>query len=266
MKNLIFIIACLLAVKVNGQNLIVEYLAEHKLAEQQYSVYLVDDVDGTYDINIFHTKFSDYSELLKDSDFLKSRIYINSLKKEDGVIYGARYHNKGKKVYKDTPPPIDWKISNETKTILGFPCKKATATFRGRKYTAWYTEDIAVSQGPWKLRGLPGLILAAKGGGGGIANSRALGIAGEQAVGLSGAKTAIQVGGRTKIPDALTRTTLTEVKNVKSLSFTRQLRDFHTYSQQNGLDFILYTRPNTTLSGPLQQAINNGSIIHRFIP
>ncbi|MGJ1409072.1 putative toxin [Sphingobacterium thalpophilum] len=96
---------------------------------------------------------------------------------------------------------------------------------------------------------------------GGIANSRALGLAGEQAVGLSGAKTAIQVGGRTRIPDALTRTTLTEVKNVKSLSFTRQLRDFHTYSQQNGLDFILYTRPNTTLSGPLQQAISNGSII-----
>ncbi|MCB9082408.1 MAG: hypothetical protein H6555_11935 [Lewinellaceae bacterium] len=101
---------------------------------------------------------------------------------------------------------------------------------------------------------------------GGVANSRALGLAGEQAVGLSGAKTSIQVGGRTRIPDALTRTTLTEVKNVKSLSFTRQLRDFHTYSQQNGLDFILYTRPNTTLSRPLQQAINNGSIIHRFIP
>ncbi|MFC3198298.1 DUF6443 domain-containing protein [Parapedobacter deserti] len=101
---------------------------------------------------------------------------------------------------------------------------------------------------------------------GGVANARALGMAGEQAVGLSGAKTAIQVGGKTRIPDALTRTTLTEVKNVKSLSFTRQLRDFHTYSQQNGLDFILYTRPNTTLSGPLQQAINNGSIIHRFIP
>lgn len=85
-------------------------------------------------------------------------------------------------------------------------------------------------------------------------------------MGLSGQKTAIQVGGRTRIPDALTRTTLTEVKNVKSLSFTQQLRDFHIYSQQNELNFILYTRPNTTLSGPLQQAINNGSIIHTFIP
>ncbi|WP_143053817.1 putative toxin [Parapedobacter koreensis] len=100
----------------------------------------------------------------------------------------------------------------------------------------------------------------------GIANSRALGVAGEQSVGLSGTKTAIQIGGRTRIPDALTRTTLTEVKNVKTLSFTSPLRDFLAYSQQNGLDFVLYTRPNTVLSGPLQQAINNGLIIHRFIP
>lgn len=83
---------------------------------------------------------------------------------------------------------------------------------------------------------------------------------------MSGPKMAIQIGGRTRIPDALTRTTLTEVKNVKSLSFTRQLKDFYTYAKQNGLDFILYTRPNTTLSGPLQEAINSGSIIHRFIP
>jgi hypothetical protein len=98
------------------------------------------------------------------------------------------------------------------------------------------------------------------------ATARSLGIAGERAVGITGPKTAINVAGRTRIPDAMTRTTLTEVKNVKSLSFTRQLRDFHSFSQQTGRDFILYTRPNTTLSGPLQNAINQGTIIHRYIP
>lgn len=76
------------------------------------------------------------------------------------------------------------------------------------------------------------------------ATARRLGIAGERAVGITGPKTAINVAGRTRIPDALTRTTLTEVKNVKSLSFTRQLRDYHTFSQQTGRDFILYTRPD----------------------
>ncbi|MGS2765239.1 putative toxin [Sinomicrobium sp. M5D2P9] len=46
-------------------------------------------------------------------------------------------------------------------------------------------------------------------------------MAGEQAVGLSGAKTAIQVSGRTRIPDALSDFALTEVKNVKSPRSTK---------------------------------------------
>jgi hypothetical protein len=100
----------------------------------------------------------------------------------------------------------------------------------------------------------------------GTALARELGATGENAVGITGPKTAINVNGRVRIPDALTESALTEVKNVKSLSFTQQLRDFHTFSQQRNLDFILYTRPSTTLSGPLQNAINQGAIIHRIIP
>jgi hypothetical protein len=100
----------------------------------------------------------------------------------------------------------------------------------------------------------------------GIANSRALGIAGEKAVGITGPKTAIQVAGRTRVPDRITQTALEEVKNVKHLNLTRQLSDFNTYSHLNNLDFILYTRPNTTFSKPLQQLINNGVIKHRYIP
>jgi RHS repeat-associated protein len=96
--------------------------------------------------------------------------------------------------------------------------------------------------------------------------ARALGKAGEQAVGLSGPKKAIQVGSKTRIPDGLTSTTLTEVKNVKTLSYSSQLRDFVNYSQQNTLSFILYTRSTTIITGPLQQAINNGLIIHKIIP
>lgn len=57
--------------------------------------------------------------------------------------------------------PIDWKILNERKRIGKFNCRKAKGTFRGRDYTVWFTEEIPVSAGPWKLFGLPGLILEA---------------------------------------------------------------------------------------------------------
>lgn len=103
---------------------------------------------------------------------------------------------------------------------------------------------------------------------GGLSNARALGIAGEEAVGV-GAKTRIpSLTGTAKyrIPDQLTSTTLGEVKNVRYQSLTRQLIDFHLYSQQTGRQFFLYTRPNTTFSGPLQNLINKGSIITKPIP
>lgn len=63
--------------------------------------------------------------------------------------------------YNETIPTIDWELSDDTKTILGYECQKATADFHGRKWTVWFTSDIPVMNGPWKLGGLPGLILEA---------------------------------------------------------------------------------------------------------
>ena len=42
--------------------------------------------------------------------------------------------------------------------MLGYQCHKATANWRGRDWTAWYS-DIPEDAGPWKFQGLPGLIL-----------------------------------------------------------------------------------------------------------
>ena len=61
--------------------------------------------------------------------------------------------------YTEPTPKQNWQISNETQTIVGYQCQKATCSFRGRNYTAWFTVDIPLSYGPWKFCGLPGLIL-----------------------------------------------------------------------------------------------------------
>lgn len=56
-------------------------------------------------------------------------------------------------------PTQEWTMSDETKEILGYKCRKATCDFRGRKYTAYFTDEIPVADGPWKFGGLPGFIM-----------------------------------------------------------------------------------------------------------
>ena len=50
-------------------------------------------------------------------------------------------------------------LTNEKKQILNYNCKKATTSFRGRDFEAWYTEEVPLKNGPWKFCGLPGLIV-----------------------------------------------------------------------------------------------------------
>lgn len=54
---------------------------------------------------------------------------------------------------------FEWKLTQNKKNILGYECQEAIAEFRGRKYTAYFTPEIPVQNGPWKFHGLPGLIL-----------------------------------------------------------------------------------------------------------
>lgn len=58
-------------------------------------------------------------------------------------------------------PDIEWELLEGDTVIADYACQKAKAQWRGRTWTAWYTIDLPYSEGPWKLCGLPGLILAA---------------------------------------------------------------------------------------------------------
>jgi GLPGLI family protein len=57
---------------------------------------------------------------------------------------------------------MNWELSEDTLTFLSYLCQKATCTFRGRDYTAWFAIGIPINNGPWKFGGLPGLILKAE--------------------------------------------------------------------------------------------------------
>ncbi len=97
----------------------------------------------------FYNKYSpDFKE------FLLENVNANKLS-----YYGQVSIDKF--MYHEEVPHIDWALSDSTKEICGYLCHQATATFRGRNWIAWYC-DIPKSVGPWKLNGLPGLILAAE--------------------------------------------------------------------------------------------------------
>lgn len=54
----------------------------------------------------------------------------------------------------------DWKISRESKEILGYEVRKATFTKdESESIVAWYAPKIPIKNGPAEYHGLPGLIL-----------------------------------------------------------------------------------------------------------
>ena len=61
--------------------------------------------------------------------------------------------------YYNIPKIKDWKLVNESKKINSFICKKAELRYKGRDWTAWYSVEIPLPYGPYKLSGLPGLIV-----------------------------------------------------------------------------------------------------------
>ena len=64
-------------------------------------------------------------------------------------------------IYEDTLYAQNWVIQDSSKLILGHECQKAVCQYRGHCWTAWFAMDIPITDGPWKLCGLPGLIMEA---------------------------------------------------------------------------------------------------------
>ena len=54
---------------------------------------------------------------------------------------------------------LAWKLHNQRRNIQGFNCQKATITLYGREWIAWFTNEIPISDGPFKFHSLPGLII-----------------------------------------------------------------------------------------------------------
>ena len=126
-------------------------------------------------------KFSDYQSIFEYQIVLTDTVTIESedsfgnvsIYIPDTKIQKIYFDFKTKKyqevkylkeelVVQDTLNLPNWNILDEIKNINNHQCRKATTTFKGRNYEVWFTSDYPTKFGPWKLNGLPGLIIIAK--------------------------------------------------------------------------------------------------------
>lgn len=186
MKKLIIFLLLFTCFNLNAQN------------KTDSSVYLCKySFEWQKDPNNIFSKFKDvmYLSITRKSStyysyyhFLGFQNFMEDFKARKGVEYirdnSARYfknseseiiiHNFDTKEFKaldklagngvtycylDSVEQPIWKLTLDTLRILNQLCQKATTTFKGRDYIAWFAPKIPFSIGPWQYTGLPGLIL-----------------------------------------------------------------------------------------------------------
>lgn len=100
------------------------------------------------------------SQEMQNAFIMHHQNVLTDLEKSEVIavepIYPHRYETH------DPLAEIDWTLTDDTLTISGLLCHRATGKLYGKQWKAWYTEEIPSSAGPWKLRGLPGLIVKAE--------------------------------------------------------------------------------------------------------
>lgn len=81
------------------------------------------------------------------------------IKKDQKLLVIDRLKDTKKYAYEEDIGDMQWVLTEDTATIKGYLCQKATVEYGGRNWEAWFTTDIPIFEGPYKFFGLPGLII-----------------------------------------------------------------------------------------------------------
>lgn len=99
---------------------------------------------------------------IKNGDFMAGVSYQTALgeevvkKNNTFTVYEKVVDAKIKYI---EPVSLKWTILKDTKFYSGYKTRKAVTTAYGRKWIAWYAEDLPLNFGPYKFCGLPGVIV-----------------------------------------------------------------------------------------------------------
>ena len=107
----------------------------------------------------FASMMSQYAKAGKSSDLTSNTAEYIYQNYPEGRITTRAKVGSSLVEFSEERTPLVWHFADSTKSILGYDCRMARTEFRGRVWMAWFTTDIPLNSGPWKLWGLPGLIL-----------------------------------------------------------------------------------------------------------
>lgn len=125
-----------------------------------------EEFNMVLDINKDDVKFYDYEFLPNDSIRVNTGKNLQAMTEIDQALI-RNINSTDNKVFFSfgydyfvisSTDKMDWKLENETKKIDNYILQKATTNFGGRTWTAWFAKDIPFQEGPYKFRGLSGLI------------------------------------------------------------------------------------------------------------
>lgn len=163
MKNIFTITAILLIVFLKAQTHRFIYELQYKMDSTEAGY---EKLNMFLDITPKEVKF--YGRDLATTDSLNKKFGMNSsytdmtgqvVKRKINSFDNENYINIKNGYYSfKTTDKINWTVSDETKKVENYTLQKATTKFGGRNWTAWFCKDIPINEGPFKLRGLPGLI------------------------------------------------------------------------------------------------------------
>jgi GLPGLI family protein len=116
------------------------------------------EFDSTYIAGVRKAKESGVNFISPpSSNFKKWSFRINKLKKGklifNDFIGMSEYYNYEEK------PDLKWNVINFIEKIGGYETQMATTSYGGRNWTAWFTTEVPIQDGPYKFSGLPGLIV-----------------------------------------------------------------------------------------------------------
>ncbi|WP_073300604.1 GLPGLI family protein [Chryseobacterium contaminans] len=163
MKNILTITAILLIVFIQAQTHRFIYELQYKMDSTEAGYQKVNMI---LDITPKEVKF--YGRDLAITDSLNKKFGMNSsytdmtgqvVKRKINSFDNENFINIKNGYYSfRTTDKMNWTIADETKKVENYTLQKATTKFGGRSWTAWFSKDIPFNEGPFKLRGLPGLI------------------------------------------------------------------------------------------------------------